>query len=95
MKKARIVLSIIIILAVTGGMLAFKVGRPMPVTYYFCNTAYRTCQSTWTFGAWITTIYDAAATITVPYAVTTTTANGQPCLPNCTYSNTVWIESGF
>ncbi len=95
MKKARIVLSIIIVLAITGGLLAFKVGRPMPVTYYVCNTTWRTCQSTWTFGAWITTVYDPLASYTVPYAATTTTVFGQPCDQNCTYSNNVWIESGF
>lgn len=95
MKKARIILSIIIILAITGGMLAFKVGRPMPQTYYFCNTYFQTCQSAWTFGSWITTFYDPDATITISYAATTTTAFNKPCDQNCTYSNTVWIESGF
>jgi hypothetical protein len=95
MKKARIVLSMIIVLAITGGMLAFKVGRPMPVTYFFCNTAGRTCQATWTFGGWITTAYDPLANYTIHYAVTNPTAYNQPCNVDCAWSNTVWIESGF
>ena len=95
MKKARIILSIIIIFAITGGMLAFKVQRFGVVTYYFCTTAFQTCSSSWTYGGWISTVYDPLANVTISNAVTTTTAFNKPCAQNCTWSNTVWIEPGF
>ena len=90
------ILSIIIIFAITGGLLAFKVQRRfMPVTYYYCTTAWQTCQSAWTYGGWITTLFDPDANVTISNAVTTSAAFNKPCAQNCTWSNSVWIEPGL
>lgn len=95
MKKARIVLSIILILGMTAGILAWKANRYMAQVYYTCNTYWVTCAMTWTIGSNMTTLPDINATLTVHNATPATSAWGQGCVPNCTWSNTVYIEPGF
>ena len=95
MRKARIILSLIIVLATVGGMLAFKAKHFMAVNYYTCNTIWYTCQRTWTIGGFITTIWDPVATLTVTRAATDPAVSGVDCADACTLSNFVYIESGF
>jgi hypothetical protein len=95
MRKAKIVLSVIVVLAVIGGLLAFRANRFQAMIYYSCNSIWFTCQKTWTIGGFETTIYDPVATLTVSHAATDPGASGLNCAQACTYSNNVYIEPGF
>ena len=96
MRKARIVLSIVFIVGLTAGMLAWRAKRKfMPLIYYTCNTYWVTCTMTWTIGGNMNSIYDPNATLTVHNASMFPNAFNQGCVPWCTWSNTVYIEPGF
>jgi hypothetical protein len=95
MKKARIILSLVLVMGSAAGIFAFKTRRHMAQIYYVCNTFYVTCTEAWTIGSWMTTLYDPDAIYTIYNANTASAVFNQNCMSNCTYSNTVWIEPGF
>ena len=98
MKKAKIMLSAIAVIALIGGALAFKAQKFQHLTYYTCNTLAipQTCASTTALGQLgsLTTAFD-------PSFITVTTAggidpaqSGQQCSPsNC--STPIYAISGL
>jgi|GEM_PF-6655354 len=95
MKKARIVLTVILILGMSAGMLAWKANRRMAMIYYTCNTNLDLCMMTWTLGFRITPFPDPIATLTVYNATPETVAFEKDCGQWCTWSNVVYIEPGY
>jgi len=96
MRKARIVLSVVLISGIVTGMLAFRAKKYMAQTYYYCQTYWVTCQSSFTIGAFVTTLFDPNANITIHNATPDPSALGKDCVSGgCTWSNTVYMEPGF
>lgn len=95
MKRARIVLTVILILGMSAGMLAWRANRYMGQIYYTCDTYLGACMMTWTIGANMTIFPDPNATLTVYNANPDPSAFEQQCIEWCTFSNYVYIEPGF
>lgn len=95
MKKARIVLSVVLVMALAAGIFAFKSKKYMAQVFYTCNTYYATCGMTWAIGAFMTTIWSPADIYTFTEANSNPAVFNQNCWNNCTWSNTVYMEAGF
>jgi hypothetical protein len=46
MKKAKVMLSAIAVIAVIGGALAFKASKTLTIGYYFCNSSSQCAYTT-------------------------------------------------
>ncbi|HEY4287959.1 MAG TPA: hypothetical protein VGN00_12730 [Puia sp.] len=80
MKKAKVMLSVIAVLALVGGALAFKANKSVKFGYYFCNAVAK-CQYTTVQGADPALTTSDVRTVEVDNAILTTSAaiNGLNC----------------
>lgn len=89
MKKAKIFLSAIIIMALAGGFLAFKARKFTIMTLATCNVAQQKCNNQVYANYAIGNVGNYTITVLGTLALN---VSGKPCAGNC--NNTIYLTGG-